>query len=120
MPSTAATHRRAAACAMLPLAALALSGGLLSAPSAAAQVTADRAEALRHLVIHDCGSCHGITMKGGLGADLTPEALADVPPEALTSIILTGIPGTAMPAWRPLLSDADAAWIAGYLKGATQ
>ena len=32
------------------------------------------------------------------------------------AIILDGIPGTAMPPWRPLISEADARWIADYLK----
>ena len=34
-------------------------------------------------------------------------------------IILDGVPGTAMPPWRPLLSEDDALWIADYLKGVT-
>ena len=67
------------------------------------------------MVIHDCGSCHGLTMQGGLGPDLRPVTLAGTPPEALARIILDGIPGTAMPPWRPLLSEAEAAWIADYL-----
>jgi cytochrome c55X len=88
---------------------------VMAAP-AAAQVPAERAEDLRSMVTHDCGSCHGLTMKGGLGSDLRPETLAGTPQETLTAIILDGVPGTAMPPWRPLLTEADAAWIASYLK----
>ena len=71
---------------------------------------------LEHMVIQDCGSCHGLTMKGGLGKPITPEALAGYDPDGLAAIILDGVPGTAMPPWRPLISDAEALWIADYLK----
>lgn len=83
---------------------------------AAAEVSAAREAELQHMVAQDCGSCHGLTRKGGLGLPLTPAALADRPADDLVEIILDGIPGTAMPPWRPLLSDADAIWIANYLK----
>jgi cytochrome c55X len=84
---------------------------------AQAEVTPERAGKLEHIVIQDCGSCHGLTMKGGLGSPLTPEALAHAEPEGLATIILDGVPGTAMPRWRPVLSEDDALWIAAYLKG---
>lgn len=93
---------------------------LLMAIPAAAEVTAERAGRLEHIVIQDCGSCHGLTMKGGLGAPLTPEALAAADPQGLAAIILDGLPGTAMPRWRPVLSEDDALWIAEYLKGRTR
>lgn len=80
-----------------------------------AEVPAPRAEALEHMVIQDCGSCHGLTLKGGLGKPLTATALQGAAPEALASIILDGVPGTAMPPWRPLLTEEEANWIAHYL-----
>jgi cytochrome c55X len=80
-----------------------------------AEVAAPRAVALEHMVLQDCGSCHGLTMKGGLGKPLTAEALQGADPEALALIILDGIPGTAMPPWRPLLTQEEADWIAHYL-----
>lgn len=89
---------------------------LLTALPCGAEVTADRAQALEHLVIQDCGSCHGLTLKGGLGRPLTRDALAQADPEGLATIILDGIPGTAMPAWRPLLTSDEALWIADFLK----
>jgi cytochrome c55X len=55
-------------------------------------------------------------MKGGLGRPLTPAALAHAEPEGLAAIILDGVPGTAMPPWRPLLTEDEAMWIARYLK----
>ncbi len=93
---------------------------LVLAFPAHAEVTPERAGKLEHIVIQDCGSCHGLTMKGGLGSALTPEALADAEPEGLAMIILDGVPGTAMPRWRPVLSEDDALWIADYLKGQTR
>ena len=72
-------------------------------------------EALRQLVRQDCGSCHGMTLKGGLGPDIRPPALAQYRRDDLTTVILDGIPGTPMPPWRPLLSESEAAWIADYL-----
>ena len=65
----------------------------------------DRAAALERLVIQDCGSCHGLTLKGGLGPDIRAAALEGTEPESLAAIILDGVPGTAMPPWRPLLSE---------------
>ncbi len=93
---------------------------LVLALPAHAEVTPERAGKLEHIVIQDCGSCHGLTMKGGLGSALTPEALADAEPEGLAMIILDGVPGTAMPRWRPVLSEEEALWIADYLKGQTR
>ena len=71
--------------------------------------------ALKRLVHQDCGSCHGLTLKGGLGPDLRPQALSHYDVEVLSDVILDGIPETAMPPWRPLLTPSDADWIAQYL-----
>ena len=84
--------------------------------SLAADISPQRQAELEHMVIQDCGSCHGLTMKGGLGKPITPEALAGYDPEGLAAIILDGVPGTAMPPWRPLIAEAEALWIAEYLK----
>jgi cytochrome c55X len=83
--------------------------------AAADPVTPVRQAELTHLVRHDCGSCHGMTLNGGLGPALTREVLARKPAVYLTNVILDGRHGTAMPGWRPLLSEADAAWIANRL-----
>jgi cytochrome c55X len=63
---------------------------------------------LRHLVVQDCGSCHGLTLKGGLGSPLTPDSIAHLPPQAMADVILRGVPGTPMPAWEGLLTRAEA------------
>jgi cytochrome c55X len=75
-----------------------------------------RASELAYLVRQDCGSCHGMTLKGGLGAPLLPETLAGKHEDALAAVILDGMPGTPMPPWRPLLTEAEAVWIARALK----
>lgn len=93
---------------------LALSATLVAAPA-----QADDAAHLERMLIQDCGSCHGLTMKGGLGRPLTPQALQHFDEAAIASIILDGVPGTAMPKWRPLLTQDQALWMAQYLKSRT-
>ncbi|NMM28755.1 MAG: cytochrome c [Glaciimonas sp.] len=74
-------------------------------------ISAARRVELISLVRQDCGSCHGLTLKGGLGPALLPEALKDKPADYLKSIILHGRPDTAMPPWQRFLSEAEAEWI---------
>lgn len=90
----------------------------LAGPGMAAEgLGPEAAERLERLVVQDCGSCHGLTMKGGLGSPITPDLMRAYDRRALSTIILDGIPGTAMPPWRALLSEAEALWIADYLQG---
>ncbi|GIT86727.1 cytochrome c [Roseobacter sp. OBYS 0001] len=89
---------------------------VLAAPSVGAEALPQaEQDRLAHFVQQDCGSCHGLKMTGGLGSAITPEALEGHTVDGLTSIILDGIPGTAMPPWRPLLTEIEAQWIAEYL-----
>ena len=76
---------------------------------------AERQTQLLYLLKHDCGSCHGMTRKGGLGPALLPENLQDRPDELLVNTILDGRPGTPMPPWRGELSEADALWLVDAL-----
>lgn len=71
--------------------------------------------ALKRLVHQDCGSCHGLSLKGGLGPDLRSQSLEHYDLDALKTVILDGIPDTAMPPWRPLMTEEEADWIARYL-----
>lgn len=89
---------------------------LASMGAALAEPSETREQKLERLVRQDCGSCHGMTLKGGLGPDLLPARMATVAPDAIAAIILDGVPGTPMPPWRGLLSEDDALWIAGYLQ----
>lgn len=95
---------------------------VLSTPLAAANgISSEREQELQNLLIQDCGSCHGLQMKGGLGPALLPEMLRGKSAEYLSTVILHGRTGTAMPPWRFLLSEEEARWMAErLLQGATQ
>lgn len=79
-------------------------------------MSAARRDELISLVRQDCGSCHGMTLKGGLGPSLLPEALKDKSADYLKSIILHGRPDTAMPPWQRFLSEAEAEWVVSNLQ----
>lgn len=90
---------------------LALCPGL----AAGAEPAAERMRELVRIVRQDCGSCHGLTLKGGLGPPLLPEALRDKPAESLRYTVLLGRPGTPMPPWKTFLTEAEADWIVKQL-----
>lgn len=71
---------------------------------------------LKYLLQQDCGSCHGMTLKGGLGPALLPDILKDKPDALLVATILDGRPGTAMPPWRSELTEAEAEWLVELLR----
>lgn len=77
----------------------------------AAEPDALRQQELVRLVRQDCGSCHGLTLQGGLGPALLPDTLRDKPPEGLAATIYYGRPGTPMPPWKQFMSPAEADWI---------
>ena len=81
----------------------------------AAEPDGSRRQALVAMVRQDCGSCHGLTLKGGLGPALLPEALAGKSAGSLIATVLSGRPGTAMPGWSRFVSEAEAAWIVDQL-----
>ncbi len=85
------------------------------APAFADGVAPAREAELIRFVRQDCGSCHGITLKGGLGPPLVAGSLGGKPAEYLKYTILNGRPGTPMPPWRAFLTEADAEWIATRL-----
>jgi cytochrome c55X len=90
---------------------------LLAANTAAADEpsTARKAELL-HRLKHDCGSCHGLTMKGGLGPPLLPVRLADRSREDLVAVILDGVADTPMPPWQGELTADEASWLVHVLQ----
>lgn len=75
----------------------------------------ERARELVHIVRQDCGSCHGLTLKGGLGPALTAEALAGKPAEGLVATIIGGRPGTPMPPFSTIVTEPEAQWIVDQL-----
>jgi cytochrome c55X len=83
---------------------------------AAAAPAEPRAGELLQLLHNDCGACHGLSLKGGLGSPLTPQALAGKPADSLVATILNGRPGTPMPPWRPFLSEEEAQWLVQLLQ----
>lgn len=86
------------------------------AVSTVAPPSADRERELLHLLYRDCGACHGMRLTGGLGPPLTRDALRGKSEAILAATIIDGRPGTAMPPWRPFLSDSEAAWLAARLR----
>ncbi len=97
---------------LLMVLALMLTAGV----AAASEPDSARQAELIHLLRHDCGACHGMTLKGGLGLPLVPERLEAFSDEALIATVLDGRPGTPMPPWRFLLSETEAAWLVRRLK----
>jgi cytochrome c55X len=96
---------------------LAVTCAALSAPAGAfAQPDAQRQRELVRMVRQDCGSCHGMRLTGGLGPALDGPRLAEFPLDSLVATIQQGRPGTPMPGWAPMLSSADARWIAEQLQ----
>ena len=89
----------------LPMAALA--DGSLSA---------EREQELETLLYQDCGSCHGMTLRGGLGPALPQSRMNAYSREGLAALILNGVAGTAMPGWAGLLSQEEARWLADHLQ----
>lgn len=77
---------------------------------------ADRRAELLHLLKHDCGSCHGLTRKGGLGPPLLAARLAGRSRDELVAAILDGVAGTPMPPWQGELTDDDASWLVHVLQ----
>jgi len=80
------------------------------APVSAALDSARQAELL-YLLKHDCGSCHGMTRRGGLGPPLLPENMGGRPQLLFVDTILDGRPGTPMPPWRGLLTEQEVQWL---------
>jgi cytochrome c55X len=85
------------------------------APVPAAPDSVRQAELL-YLLKHDCGSCHGMTRKGGLGPALLPENLRERNRDLLVLTVLDGRPGTPMPPWRGQLSEEEAYWLVDVLQ----
>ena len=81
----------------------------------AGTLTSQRKLELKNLLLQDCGSCHGMTMKGGLGPALTADVLKDKPRNIIEMAITYGRPGTPMPPWNTLLSKQEINWIVDTL-----
>ena len=114
----------------LPVAALQVAlmsalTGLVSVMTAFPVTAADqpanpsrRAEIV-NMVRQDCGSCHGMTLRGGLGPSLEARALADKDAGQLQFVILNGRRGTPMPPWKDFLTETEVAWVVDMLMQGT-
>lgn len=89
---------------------------LLPAATCIAAPDIPRERELVRLVRQDCGSCHGMSLKGGLGPALLPASLAEKSAESLKYTILQGRLGTPMPGWQRFVSEAEADWIVARLQ----
>ena len=56
-----------------------------------------------------------MTLKGGLGPSLLPDALKKMTEEQLALTITLGRPGTPMPPWKPFFNKAETHWLAQKL-----
>lgn len=88
----------------------------ISENEAAENISPQRQQELTHLLKQDCGSCHGMTLKGGLGPALLPENLADKPNYILVGAIKYGRETLAMPPWDGILTTAEIEWLVVQLK----
>jgi cytochrome c55X len=99
----------------MPERSLALALALAALPALAAEPPAARQAELLYRLDQDCGSCHGLTRKGGLGPPLLPADLVEKDRESLVAIVLHGVPGTPMPPWQGELSTDEAGWLVDRL-----
>lgn len=84
---------------------------LVSTRISAAEPAQERQDELRNMLNHDCGSCHGLTLKGGLGPSLLAQDLVNKPDDYLIETIQNGRKGTAMPPWKPFISEQETRWL---------
>ncbi len=89
---------------------------LLASQPVVADLSSARQAELLNMLKHDCGSCHGLPPKGGLGPSLMADAIADKTDALLFDAIQNGRAGTAMPAWRPFLNAEETHWMIQRLR----
>ena len=108
--------RKIAITAIIGLIHLSSHADLIGVNNANNPLSSKRIDELKYLVKQDCGSCHGMLFKGGLGPALLPKNLSSLTNKQVADIILYGMPATAMPPWQGILSMQEAMWIARSLK----
>ncbi len=79
-------------------------------------LTGDRKNELVYLLKQDCGSCHGMQLKGGLGPSLMWKNLHKKGKPYLKEVIAKGINGTAMPPWENILGREEITFLVDYLQ----
>lgn len=89
---------------------------LMCSVAVADEPSPQRQQELLNLLKHDCGSCHGLPPKGGLGPSLMPDALQGKSDTLLLDAIQKGRSGTAMPPWQPYLTIDETRWLITRLR----
>ncbi len=84
-----------------------------------AEPAIERQNEVIHMIEHDCGACHGMTLKGGLGPALTPDRLNNKSFNELFNIISYGVDGQPMPPWKDILTEDEISWIVKQLQSGT-
>lgn len=101
---------------------LLITGGLLQLfplPAVTGELSNERQKELVYIIQQDCGSCHGMNLKGGLGPPLTSETLKTKSSEQLFDIISQGVAKTPMPSWIGILNNEEIKWIVTRLQSNT-
>lgn len=93
-----------------------LMAAILPVLAQGATLERDQQQAMWHLLLQDCGSCHGMTLKGGLGPALPAQRMRELGDETVQAVIRHGRPGTPMPPWGERLSDAQIAYLSEILR----
>lgn len=89
---------------------------IVSTNSALCDAISDtRKQEILHILKHDCGSCHGMTLKGGLGPSLLPKDLKRMSEKQVALTITLGRPGTPMPPWEAFFNHEETLWLAQQL-----
>ena len=117
-PPTISSVRTFLLCLVMTLPVFANDMNSQQAPTS--QLSLERQKQLIHILKQDCGSCHGMTLKGGLGPALLPENLEGKPALFLKNTILFGRNGTAMPPWKDILNEQEITWLVTQLQNGVE
>ncbi|HEX9116250.1 MAG TPA: cytochrome c [Anaerolineae bacterium] len=102
-----------AAAVAAPGAAAATQPASAAQPAAAAAGNAQNGQTV---YTTNCSPCHGADAGGGVGPALKSNKLVQAGGAPLLQTIENGRPGTAMPAWKGKLTDAQIADVIAYLQ----
>ena len=83
--------------------------------SSSSALSSEEQQSLVYLLKQDCGSCHGLTLQGGLGPALLKKNLKDKPQAYIENVIAYGRSGTPMPPWKNILDKQQIRFLASYL-----
>ena len=95
-----------------------LEPGAIPAPDVPIVTTAESLVLGEALFASNCSRCHGTDGEGTRRApSLNVKGfLIETPDMAMEQIITLGVPGTAMPAWGPRMTEADIQAIVGFIR----